>query len=87
MILKDGTELEIGCAWGMNIPVLINVKQSKEGLKRWSKGFVGLDLTEEQAVELCKKIMDCVYEYNDLEKSFLRHFLEEAKNAKSNTDE
>lgn len=86
MILRDGTELQIGCAWEMNTPVLINIIQSKEGLKRWSNGFVGIDLTEKQAVELCKKIMDYVYEYNDLEKSSLRYFLEEA-HAKSNTNE
>jgi len=86
MILRDGTELEIDCAWEMNAPVIINIIQSKESSKRWSEGFVGIDLTEEQAIEMCKKIMDCVYGYNDLEKSSLRYFLEEA-NAKSNTDE
>lgn len=86
MILRDGTELQIGCAWEMNTPVLINIIQSKDGLKRWSKGFVGIDLTEEQALELCKTIMDYVYEYNNLEKSSLRYFLEEA-HAKSNTNE
>lgn len=86
MILRDGTELQIGCAWEMNTPVLINIIQSKEGLKRWNKGFVGIDLTEKQAIELCKTIMDYVYEYNDLEKSSLRYLLEEA-HAKSNTNE
>jgi len=86
MILRDGTELQIGCAWEMNTPVMINVVRSEENMKRWGKGFVGIDLTEKQAVELCKKIMDYVYEYNDLEKSSLRYFLEEC-HAKSNADE
>ncbi len=82
MILKDGTEIDIGTHWEINIPCIINVERSKENLKRWNdSNFVGIDLTKEQATEICKQIMDAVSEYDHLEKSLEKY------HAKPNTNE
>lgn len=82
MILEDKSEVEVGGHWEINIPCVINIERSDENLKRWSgPNFVGLDLTREQAEQLCKEIQNTLNNYDYLEK-----LLEEA-HAKSNTNE
>jgi len=82
MILRDGTEIQIGTHWEVNVPCCINVIQSVENIDRWTHSkFVGIDLTKEQAIEICKRIMNAVDEYDHLEKSL------EEYHAKPNTDE
>ena len=82
MILKDGTEIDIGTHWEINVPCIINIERSDANLKRWkSPDFIGLDLTREQAIEICQKITSVIDQYDHLEKSL------EEDNAKSNTNE
>ncbi len=82
MILRDGTEIGIDTHWEINVPCIINIERSEENLKRWNgSNLVGIDLTKEQAIEMCKQIMDAVGEYDHLEKSL------EEYHAKPNTNE
>ncbi len=82
MILEDGTEIDIGTQWEINVPCIININRSDENFKRWcNPEFVGLDLTKQQAIEMCKQIMNAVDKYDHLEKSL------EEYHAKFNTDE
>lgn len=82
MILRDGTEIEIGTYWEINVACCINIVQSPENINRWhSPNFVGIDLTREQAEELCKKVQNALKDYDKLEKSL------EEYHAKPDTDE
>jgi len=87
--LQDGTIIDVDTIWEQNIVVGINIKKIDKNNSKNSLQYekmICLDLTEKEAIRLCKEIMDSIYKYNDMEKSSLRHFLEEA-HAKSNTDE
>ncbi len=82
MILGDGSEIQIGSYWEINVPCIINIERSKKNLKRWKNfSFMGINLTKEQAKELCEEIQKALKEYDHLEKSL------EEYHAKSNTDE
>lgn len=83
MILKDGTEIDIGTHWEINIPCIINIERSNKNLGRSSSssGFVELDFTQGQALKLVNKILEALLEYDNLEKSLGEY------HAKPNTNE